>query len=37
MLQAHKSRLEQMFGWILQGRRRIKGICAAVAERGLEE
>jgi len=38
MLQTHKSWLEQKSEWILQGgRRRMKGICAAVAERGLEE
>jgi len=37
MLQAHKSWLEQMFEWILRGgRRRMKGICAAVAERERE-
>jgi hypothetical protein len=38
MLQAHKSWLEQMFEWILQGgRKRMKGICVAVAKRRLEK
>ena len=37
MLWAHKSWPEQTFEWILRGERRMKGLCAAVAERGLEE